>query len=233
MTQLLVSVRNASEAESALAGGADLIDIKEPSRGALGAADEAVWREVLATVGGRAPVSAALGELLELDGPIATPALEGFTFVKAGLAGAANDEHWQQHLAALHRELPDTTKLVAVAYADHTHAAAPNPWRVLDAAISLRLPALLVDTFDKRRGDLWSALSDEAVGEIVRAAQRVGVAVALAGSLTLATVPRAAQHSPDWIAVRGAACLAGRDSVIDVARISALKQAIASADAIR
>ena len=36
MTGLLVSVRSAEEAEIALAGGANLIDIKEPSRGALG-----------------------------------------------------------------------------------------------------------------------------------------------------------------------------------------------------
>ena len=33
---LLVSVRSAAEAATALAGGADLIDVKEPSRGPLG-----------------------------------------------------------------------------------------------------------------------------------------------------------------------------------------------------
>jgi len=33
---LLVSVRSADEVDDALAGGADLIDVKEPSRGALG-----------------------------------------------------------------------------------------------------------------------------------------------------------------------------------------------------
>jgi uncharacterized protein (UPF0264 family) len=37
--QLLVSVRNAAEAQAALAGGCDILDIKEPSRGSLGMAD--------------------------------------------------------------------------------------------------------------------------------------------------------------------------------------------------
>ena len=37
---LLVSVRSAAEALSALAGGADVIDVKEPNRGSLGAADD-------------------------------------------------------------------------------------------------------------------------------------------------------------------------------------------------
>ena len=36
MTKLLVSVRDAAEAIDALAGGADLIDVKEPLAGSLG-----------------------------------------------------------------------------------------------------------------------------------------------------------------------------------------------------
>jgi uncharacterized protein (UPF0264 family) len=65
MMNLLVSVRSAAEAEAALAGGAGLIDVKEPARGALGRADAAVIAAVVRAVGGRRPVSAALGELAE------------------------------------------------------------------------------------------------------------------------------------------------------------------------
>ena len=38
MTELLISVRNPSEALTALEGGADWIDVKEPDNGALGKA---------------------------------------------------------------------------------------------------------------------------------------------------------------------------------------------------
>src|SRR5262245_14015076 len=62
-TGLLVSVRSAAEAEIALAADADVIDIKEPDRGALGPADPTVWQEVLSVVNGRTVTSAALGEL--------------------------------------------------------------------------------------------------------------------------------------------------------------------------
>src|SRR5207248_4650901 len=84
--KLLVSVRNRAEAEAALAGGADLIDVKEPKRGALGAADARTLAAVVAAVAGRRPVSAALGELRETfwKGP---PALPGLAYVKWGLAG--------------------------------------------------------------------------------------------------------------------------------------------------
>jgi len=60
MAALLVSVRSAAEALAALAGGAAVIDVKEPSRGPLGRADGDVWRAVLAAVSqaGAAPAHA-------------------------------------------------------------------------------------------------------------------------------------------------------------------------------
>ena len=68
MTRLLVSVRSAAEAEAALTGGASVIDVKEPTRGALGRADDGAIADVVAAVAGRAPVSAALGELRDRPG---------------------------------------------------------------------------------------------------------------------------------------------------------------------
>ena len=52
--QLLVSVRDATEAAAALHGGAGLIDVKEPARGPLGRADAATIAAVVQTVAGRA-----------------------------------------------------------------------------------------------------------------------------------------------------------------------------------
>ena len=40
--QLLVSVRSAGEAVDALAGGCQILDVKDPSRGSLGRADDSV-----------------------------------------------------------------------------------------------------------------------------------------------------------------------------------------------
>ncbi len=46
MSSLLVSVRSADEALSALKGGAAVIDVKDPDRGPLGLASPEVWDEV-------------------------------------------------------------------------------------------------------------------------------------------------------------------------------------------
>ena len=50
MTQLLISVKNEEEALLALACGADIIDIKDPAVGALGALDMPTSRAILAVV---------------------------------------------------------------------------------------------------------------------------------------------------------------------------------------
>src|SRR4051812_42317194 len=62
---LLVSVRSPEEALAALTGGADVIDVKEPDRGSLGAADPGTITDIARAVNGRAPVTAAVGELVD------------------------------------------------------------------------------------------------------------------------------------------------------------------------
>src|SRR5947209_83593 len=118
-SRLLVSVRSAAEASAARRGGAALIDVKEPRHGALGRAAAAVVADVVATVAGRLPVSAALGELPE-GGPL-PDALAGLAFVKWGLAGAAALPDWQTQLGRRAEQVqavaPGCT-VVAVAYAD-------------------------------------------------------------------------------------------------------------------
>src|SRR4051812_12944434 len=95
MAKLLVSVRSAAEAEAALTGGAGLIDVKEPSRGPLGRADDATIAAVVRIVAGRVPVSAALGELA--DGQPAYPG-PGLAFVKRGLAACGARPDWGRDL---------------------------------------------------------------------------------------------------------------------------------------
>ena len=61
MTLMLASVTGPEEAETAIAGGADIIDLKDPARGALGAVEPEVVRRSVAAIGGRRLVSAVAG----------------------------------------------------------------------------------------------------------------------------------------------------------------------------
>ncbi len=100
--RLLVSVVSAEEARRALAGGANIIDVKDPNEGSLGAPSPRILSEVVREVGGAAPVSVALGDLPNLPHTAALAArgaaLSGADYVKVGLRGV--------------RELDDAVALV-------------------------------------------------------------------------------------------------------------------------
>lgn len=210
MTRLLVSVRSAEEALAGLQGGADLIDIKEPLRGALGAAEVSVWRAVNAAIERRVPISAALGELLDSACLTRAAQAQGFTYVKAGLAGCAKLADWVSRWRQLQQALPSQVELVAVIYADFERAEAPTSDQVIAATVELGLKTLLVDTFDKSHGDLEACLSARGLQRLLTAAKAHRLQVALAGSLTEQTIPAVLPLSPDWLAVRGAACRQGQ-----------------------
>src|SRR4051794_40361758 len=119
--KLLVSVRSAEEALAALEGGADLIDVKEPNRGPLGRADDEVIEAVIKAVDGRAPVSAAMGELKDA-GACRIPDLP-LAYLKWGLAGC-NGLPWRERLLELREST--VAQVVPCAYADFQRAEAPS-----------------------------------------------------------------------------------------------------------
>ncbi len=61
MTLMLASVSGPQQAEIAIAHGADIIDLRDPS-GAFAAVPADVVRATVAMVGGRRPVSAIAGQ---------------------------------------------------------------------------------------------------------------------------------------------------------------------------
>ena len=63
MTRMLASVANLEEALLVLQAGADLIDLKAPAAGALGALPPEAVRQIVTAVAGRRPVSATIGDL--------------------------------------------------------------------------------------------------------------------------------------------------------------------------
>jgi len=228
MTGLLVSVRSAAEAATALAGGADVIDVKEPSRGALGAADPSTWLEILQTVGGKAVISAALGEwtdesVVELGAQTA-----GFRFAKVGLSNWSDDGPLQW--TKLRQRIPADVTLVPVVYADSRVAGWPSLSEALRTAAGLARDAksslILIDTYHKNSLTLLDFVSLAQLREILYEAAARRMAVALAGSLAEQAIEKLLPLKPAYIGVRGAACLGGRAGAIDLARVKSLARLV-------
>ena len=229
MPRLLVSVRDAVEARAALAGGAAIVDVKEPARGALGAADPAVWAAVLRVCDGRADVSVALGEAADVPtGPAAPAVPADVRWAKLGPAGLTDPpfgDGWREALTAARAPRAGSRHgWAAVAYADHGAARAPPPAALLAAADGC--DAFLLDTFTKDGRGLFDRLTQTEVTRLCRDARAAGRTVALAGSLTLRDIPRAIACGADVIAVRGAACDGPRTGRVCEGKVAALKAAV-------
>jgi hypothetical protein len=215
--QLLVSVRSAAEADEALAGGADLIDVKEPTLGSLGRASDAVVAEVVKRVAGRVPTSAALGELREWDGTMPG----GVDFVKAGLAGLGETD-WRARLDAFRAAAGGRT--VIVAYADWQNAEAPLLEDIVQYAERTRDPILLIDTYRKTGSTLFDLVDEPTLTRCIARIRQATGRIAIAGSLSRSAAKRAAALQPDWIAVRGAVCEGGRSGMVSRELVHELKR---------
>jgi uncharacterized protein (UPF0264 family) len=221
---LLVSVRSAAEAEAALAGGAALIDVKEPARGSLGRADDVAIAAVLRAVAGRRPVSAALGEL---PGKM-VPFHFALAFAKWGLAGCGGRPDWSGELLQAARLLPPSCRPVAVAYADWQRAAAPSPAAVCSFVRARSCGAFLIDTWRKDGTTLLDWLTLDELYGLSDQCRAAGIPIALAGSLGAEQLRQLRPLRPDWFAVRGAACRDGRRTqTIDAERVRRLVDVLA------
>jgi (5-formylfuran-3-yl)methyl phosphate synthase len=223
--RLLVSVVSAEEARRAVAGGADIVDVKDPGEGALGAPAPAVVSEVAQVVGGAVPVSVALGDLPDMPHTAALAArgaaLSGAAYVKVGLRGVRDLDRAVAMMSAVFDAVRPNVSVIAAAYAD---AGALDP----PALAPAWLPALvertgiagaLVDTFVKDGRGLYECLSETELAELVTRTRRAGGTFGVAGQLRLGDLRRV---DADIVGVRSAVCHGGnRDGELAVDLVSA------------
>jgi uncharacterized protein (UPF0264 family) len=228
--QLLVSVANATEACHAVDGGADLIDAKDPSAGALGAVSLHTLQEIYNAVSGRRVVSAALGDATDeghIEGMSFDYGSTGVGFVKIGFAGITDISRVERLLRAAVRGAratrPQPCGVIAVAYADTGRSTSVDATALVDVAARAGATGLLVDTAHKEGPGLLSLLSAATLTSWVARAHDAGLRVALAGKLSAEHLPVICETGADIAGVRGAACENGRTSRVAAARVRALR----------
>ena len=210
--KLLVSIVSPEEAIRALAGGADIIDVKDPLEGALGAPSPGVLSEVVRTVGTAAPVSVALGDLPNLPHTAALAArgaaLSGADYVKVGLRGVRELHGAVELVGAVADAVGPQTAVIAGAYADAEALDPPalSPKLLPGLVERTGIAGVLVDTFVKDGRGLHGLLSEPQLGELIVRTRRAGASFAVAGQLRLGELRRAAA---DVVGVRSAVCRGG------------------------
>jgi len=236
---LLASAADADEAGTALLAGADIVDLKDPATGVLGACDIRTLAEAAAArrhlAPGR-PLSAALGAARADDAaPLAAAAARlGFDYLKTGLDGITDGVEAAallRPLAAAARDAAPGMRLIAATYADARAVGALAPADLPAAAAAAGFDGCLLDTAVKDGRGVLDHLGPAGVALFVRDCRARGLLAAVAGSIAAPDLGLVVAAAPDIIGARGALCAGGRRGRLDGARVRAFRAAIRSAAA--
>ena len=224
--QLLISVCTLDEAKIALAQGADIIDLKNPHAGALGALPLADIRSIVAHIKlqpmtQKILTSATLGDLPmqaeqwlpQLDQVIAT----GVDIIKIGFFATEDYEGCMQAL------LPYTQaghQLIAVMFAEITY-----PDSLLADIKQAGFLGVMLDTQIKNGLSLFDHFSAKQAREFAKQVAAQSLLLGLAGSLRDSHLVAAKNLQPNFIGFRGGVCVANqRQSTLDADKIKVIRK---------
>jgi uncharacterized protein (UPF0264 family) len=202
MTRMLASVNSLAEAKRVYQAGVDIIDLKQPSAGALGALPLETVTQIRAWCAGKIPVSATVGDLPMEPGLIGDAveamAATGVDYIKVGFFPGGD---WFGVVRKLAEMTQKQYAVIAVLFAD----TCPDP----AFAATFRqagLAGVMLDTMDKSRGSLTEILPFSTIQGFAEEAQNHHLLCGLAGSLRLQDIPQLLRCRPDYLGFRGALC---------------------------
>ncbi len=222
MTGMLASVNSVEEALQALAANVDIIDLKQPALGALGALETDLVKSIVVAIGGRCPVSATIGDL-PMQPEIVYHAVKamaetGVDYVKIGFFFGGD---WQGTLEKL-ATLPRTANLIAVLFAD----TQPD-FAVINSLETAGFKGVMLDTMNKSNGSLTQVMAKTDIAQFVRLAKDRSLLCGLAGSLRLDDIAELMPYQSDYLGFRGALCREhNRTAQLDKSSIIRIKQAM-------
>lgn len=218
---LLVSPRSIEEASRSLA--ADIIDVKRPAEGSLGANFPWVIRAVKTMT--EKPVSAAIGDFDYKPGSAALSAYgaacAGADYVKVGLMFSGK-ERAREVIGAVVRAVKENfpeKSVVIAAYADHTRLGTISPFEAAHLAAECGADVAMIDTGLKDGRSTLDYMAEGDLTEFTEKNRGSGLLTALAGSLRFEDIATLKRINPDIIGVRGMVCGGDRSATIEPALV--------------
>ncbi len=208
--KLLVSPVDPEETKQAIEGGADIIDIKNPSEGSLGASYPWVIQGVKKLLRPGLELSATMGDLDYRPG-FASLSARGLSnlevdYIKAGLKVGLKKYAAKLACAVVKASAGNGSKIVLAGYADHAEIGSIHPLELPGIAISSGARGVMIDTFEKNGKTIFDHMETEEIREFIQGARAKRLIVALAGQIGINDIPLLKELEPDVIGVRGAVC---------------------------
>ena len=208
MSKLLASVRSLEEAHAVHAAPVDVLDLKDPQQGALGALASEVVREIVRLFAGRCSLSATVGDLPPDPEIIAEKVIEladiGVDYTKIGFFDSSYFASCTGALQPLARQ----HALIGVLFADRLNDF-EGPCRLLGSA---GFTGVMLDTADKGNGSVCEIVDRQRLQQFVCTAHERGLLCGIAGSLKLADIEPLVSltPAPHYLGFRTALCQGGR-----------------------
>jgi len=214
--QLLVSPSSIEEARHSTA--ADIIDVKKPSEGSLGANFPWVIREIKEFA--QKPVSAAIGDFDYKPGGASLAAYgaacAGADYVKIGLAFEGKEQA-RDLIAAVVRDVKEEfpkKNVVIAAYSDYLRMHTISPFDMAPIAAECGADFAMVDTGIKDRQSTFAFMDEKTLRSFTEGNRKLGLGTALAGALKFEDIDALKRIDPEIIGVRGMVCGGDRNAVV-------------------
>ena len=203
MTGFLASVDNLNDAITVSEHGADIIDLKNPSEGALGGLTLEDIHTIVDHIWEKSVVSATVGDL-DADLPVILNKIKqvadtGVDYVKVGMF---SQQHIEECLPRFEYHARRGIKIIAVLFADVDFDVSAT----VRACKKAHLTGVMMDTAGKNSGGLLSHRSTADLTCFVQLARNLGLLSGLAGSLKQQDIDLLLPIQPDYIGFRTALC---------------------------
>ena len=229
--KVLISIRSFEELVPAIEGGADIIDLKNPNEGSLGASFPWVIKKVRA-YDNNFPLSVAIGDMPNLPGTAALAssgaAICGVNIIKVGLYGPRTFNEGVKLLRSVVKATKDVNQDISVVGAGYADFKSFNGINSIDIPTICKLAGAdiaMLDTYIKNGRKLFDFIDSENLSKFVNKAHESNLLAALAGSLELKDIKKINDLGADIIGFRGAAC-SGSDRKNGIVEINRVKKIV-------
>jgi len=232
--KLLVSPKDIEEAKAVIRGNADIVDVKNPKEGSLGANFPWIIKSIKELVenekGDGMKISAAIGDFDYKPGTASLAALgaafAGAEYIKVGLLKIKTKEEAVDLLNGVVKAVKDfapTKKIVSAFYSDYKRINSISPFEISAIGEAVDIDVAMVDTGIKDGKTTLEFLSEEELKTFVSESKALGLETALAGSLKFEDIPAIKRIKPDIIGVRGMVCGGNREDGVKEELVRDLK----------
>lgn len=201
MTQLLISVKNTQEAILALHAGADVIDLKDPNVGALGALDMQMTAEIVEAIDGRVVLSATAGEehasIKALCQNIQMRADSGIDIIKIAISDFF---YIDEFFIEIQKLTKSNIKIVAVFFGD-----GEVDFELFPILQRTGFYGVMLDTQTKQVS-LLEHQSEKSIFRFIEKSRENELISGIAGSLNILHIDLLIAFKPTFIGMRGGVC---------------------------